>query len=179
MTKIIDKKIHFHTPWFDLEGKTILGIGGKPEEYYSISAKDYVCLVALTPENKIVFVRQFRPAVEEFTLELPSGYVEDGEDPKLAGLRELLEETGYKCRKISVVGCLNPDTGRLSNKQWCYFGEVVPSDSFEGEPGITTVLLSMKELKDYILTSKFDHSLHIAAVLLCALSNKISLQDEQ
>ena len=53
-------------------------------------------VVALTPEGKIILVRQYRYAVEEETLEIPAGLLEPGEEPEEGARRELEEETGLK-----------------------------------------------------------------------------------
>lgn len=55
-----------------------------------------VGVVALTDNNEIVLVKQFRAGIQRITLELPAGKLEIGEDPLSCGMRELEEETGYK-----------------------------------------------------------------------------------
>jgi ADP-ribose pyrophosphatase len=52
-------------------------------------------VLALTPEDEVLLVREFRPGVEEVLGELPGGAVDEGEEPLEAARRELLEETGY------------------------------------------------------------------------------------
>ena len=82
---------------------------------------DYVTFLALTNNNEILFVKQYRPVLEKYTLELPSGHVEPGQTPEQAAQAELLEETGYKAEKLELLGCINPDPGRLNNKLWRFF----------------------------------------------------------
>jgi ADP-ribose pyrophosphatase len=79
---------------------------------------DWVQVVALAgelPDLGIVAVRQFRFGTREMTIELPGGAIEQGEDPIKAGLRELLEETGYALRdggRAEIVSAVpaNPAT---------------------------------------------------------------------
>src|SRR5262249_18088057 len=90
--RFMERHVVYTTPWFDLVAKSI-DAGDLP--HYSIATKDYVSIVALTAEGHLLLVRQYRPAVEQVTLELPCGHVEPGETPEEAARKELLEETGY------------------------------------------------------------------------------------
>jgi ADP-ribose pyrophosphatase len=62
-----------------------------------------VCLLAITAENKLLLVRQFRKALEKTILELPAGKLEQGEDPHVCAERELAEETGYRAKSLQHV----------------------------------------------------------------------------
>ncbi|RDS82395.1 NUDIX hydrolase [Dyella psychrodurans] len=67
-----------------------------------------VIILAVTPEDKILFVEQYRVAVQQFTIEMPAGLVGDlagsqNESALLAAQRELEEETGYRCARVSFV----------------------------------------------------------------------------
>jgi ADP-ribose pyrophosphatase len=83
--------VEFTTPWFDVIAKRVLGLPGCEEEktYFAVVPPDYVSVVAVTTGNEIVLVRRYRPVVEQYTLELPSGHVEDGQTPEDAARREL------------------------------------------------------------------------------------------
>ncbi|GAB2862717.1 NUDIX hydrolase [Nocardioides pacificus] len=63
-----------------------------------------VAVLALTPDDRVVMVRQYRPGPARQVLSLPGGIVDLGEDPADAAARELREETGYACASIEVVG---------------------------------------------------------------------------
>lgn len=63
-----------------------------------------VAVLALTPDGEVVLARQFRPGPSEVLWELPGGVVDDGEDLETAAARELLEETGFGCEKVELVG---------------------------------------------------------------------------
>lgn len=69
---------------------------GSRADYEIIDEGETVCVVAITTNNKVVLVEQFRPGPEKYLLELPGGNVETNENPLEAIIRELLEETGYR-----------------------------------------------------------------------------------
>lgn len=76
-----------------------------------------VCVAALTENNELLFVEQFRYPYFEVTLELPAGKLEFGEDPFEAGKRELKEETGATAGDYEDLGKLYPTPG--------YCGEII------------------------------------------------------
>jgi ADP-ribose pyrophosphatase len=168
MNDILDRKIVFSTPWFDIVAKTL---AGWEAPYYAVEANDYVTVLAATARGGVVLVRQFRPAVEDFTLELPSGHIEDGESPEDAARRELLEETGYTAGKLELLASLVPDSGRMGMRQWCYLAidlQTARTD-YTQEPGVEAFELGFPELLEYIRQSKFNHALHLAVVMLWIL----------
>jgi ADP-ribose pyrophosphatase len=173
---IVDRTVVFSTRWFDVVAKTVSGSDpGAP--FYSVSTDDYVAIVATTERGDTLLVRQYRPAVERFTLELPAGHVDAGESPLEAASRELLEETGYRAATIEHLGTLIPDTGRLGNKLWCFYAaeatlarEVTPR-----EAGVALVVLDPPTLTRSILDGELDHALNLAALFLAGLKGKISI----
>lgn len=76
-----------------------------------------VCVAALTDEEELLFVRQYRCPYDEIVTELPAGKLERGEDPLQAGIRELSEETGATAESVVSLGKLYPTPG--------YCGEVI------------------------------------------------------
>jgi ADP-ribose pyrophosphatase len=171
----MDERVEFSTPWFEIVAKQFENDGAP---HYSLRTKDYVSVVALTCENRLVLVRQFRPAVGRMTLELPSGHVEDGESPEQAARRELLEETGQAAETFQFLGNLSPDTGRLANRMWCFFaadarpaGETV----FQPEPGVEPVFFE-RTLSDLIAEPEFDSALNSAALFYAILLGHLSIE---
>jgi ADP-ribose pyrophosphatase len=69
---------------------------GKVSDFYIKKEGPAVGILALTKDQQVILVKQFRPGPKEILDELPGGYVDENETPKQAAERELLEETGYK-----------------------------------------------------------------------------------
>ncbi len=65
-----------------------------------------VCVLPITEDGNVIFVNQFRYALNKVTLEVPAGKLEPNEDPLEAGLRELSEETGLSAEKVDYLGDL-------------------------------------------------------------------------
>ncbi len=166
------------SPWVDLVAREIeLAPGGPSEIYHAVQQQDYLAIVARTPSGHFPIVRQYRPALETFTWELPAGLVEPDEDPAEACRRELLEETGYPTRAIYPLGIAAPCSGRLSNRIHSFFletGERV--DEFVPEPGIAAKLVTASELVDMIRSGEFVSQLHLGALLLAELRSFIVLR---
>src|SRR5258708_4698212 len=98
--RIASRKSVYTTPWFSLEQRKVVG---EKNPFYALKLPDYVGVFATTAQSKVLLVEQFRPATEDYMLELPAGHVDQGETPKEAARRELFEETGYSTRDLSQV----------------------------------------------------------------------------
>src|SRR5436853_4924804 len=79
-------------------------VRGTERDFVVMQSPDWVNVVALTPDGRLVLVRQFRYGIDEFSLEIPGGVMEAGEDPVTAGLRELREETGFTGAPAKLLG---------------------------------------------------------------------------
>src|SRR5262249_31087602 len=150
--------------------------GQAPQLYHAVDQADYIAIVALTANGKIPIVRQYRPAIEAFTWELPAGLVDPGEKPADCCKRELMEETGLTARAVHALGAHSPCTGRLNNRIHNFF--VATSErvaKFEPEPGLTVKLVSPAELTRLITRGELVSQLHIGALLLAELKGFIVL----
>lgn len=93
------KKINeepFKAGWRKMLHKKFVLLNGKEAEYDTRDDGRAVCGLVLTPENKVILVKVFRPGFEKVVMEMPGGYVKPDEDPIVSAKRELLEETGYR-----------------------------------------------------------------------------------
>jgi 8-oxo-dGTP pyrophosphatase MutT (NUDIX family) len=88
----------------------------KEQDFFVISAPDWVNVVALTPDRQLVLVRQFRYGINDFSVEIPGGVMDAGEDAVTAGLRELREETGFVGTGARVLGSVHPNPAMQNNR---------------------------------------------------------------
>jgi ADP-ribose pyrophosphatase len=166
------------SPWMDVIAREVeFAPGEPPQVYHAVGQRDYLAILARTPDGRIPIVRQYRPALETFTWELPAGLLERGEEPAAACARELLEETGYPAKAVHSLGPLAAAcTGRLSNRIHSYFveaGERIAD--FTPEPGIDVALKSPAELAAMIKAGDFVHQLHLGTLMLADLRNLLTL----
>jgi len=175
--RIISRRTTRVSPWVKIvEREVEFRPGAGIETYHAIDQQDYVAIVARTPDGMIPIVRQFRPASESFTWELPAGMADEGEEPAECCRRELLEETGLTARVVHALGSYSPCTARLSNRIHSFF---VDTDSHDGnkapDDGVEFKLVTPRELSALILAGEFALQLHIGALLLAGMGGHLDL----
>jgi 8-oxo-dGTP pyrophosphatase MutT (NUDIX family) len=165
------------SPWMKvIEREVEFAAGATPELYHAVGQQDYIAIVARTPDGKIPIVRQYRPALERFTWELPAGLVDKGEAAAETCRRELLEETGFPAQAVHDLGSFAPCTARLSNQLHSFFVECGPrANDAIPEAGIELRLVTPAELAALIRSGDFTLQLHIGALLLAAMAGHIDL----
>ena len=176
VTSIHNNKL---STWVTLVTKGVTH-GRRPEEFYhSFRQADYVTVMAVTKDGYIPVVKQYRPALERYTLEFPGGILDEGELPEHTAERELFEETGFIAPTgLAPLGCLFPDTGRLENKLWCYFApDVFRDHNIKWSPEETVVcsLFSKNEFRKAIEQGEFKPALHLAIVGLAMIKGYFCL----
>lgn len=134
-----------------------------------LNSKDAVNVVAVVDGTQIVFVRQFRFGTQTFTLEIPGGLIDEGENPKDAGVRELREETGYTASDMFPLGKIasNPvymDAYVFHYQTTCSALQIRETEFDEGED-IEIVLLPIERVKEMLYSGSFEHPHTISALM--------------
>ncbi|CAM4332086.1 NUDIX domain-containing protein [Pedobacter westerhofensis] len=141
--------------------------GTVKDDYYVLEYPDWANAIALTDDNKLILVRQYRHAADIISLEVPGGVIEPGEDPELGVRRELLEETGYSFKSCELIATLYPNPATSTNRTFTYLlkGGVKTQEQHLDEHEILNVEeYTIDEVKQLLVENKIDQSLHAAAL---------------
>lgn len=104
--KLLNSQIVFDK-FMQIEEQTYEMPDGQTKNFYIKMTKPAVCVLAITEDNQVITVEQFRPGPNKTLNELPGGYMDDGETPEQSAARELREETGYEGDMQFVTECFD------------------------------------------------------------------------
>jgi len=129
-------------------------------------------VIALTDEDEVVLIRQFRHGTAEVTVEIPGGLVDPGEAPQVAAARELLEETGFAGATPVHLGSVEPNPALQDNvcSTWLIrAARPVAQPRPDDMEQIEVVLLPRDEVDSWIDSGSIRHALVVAAFKLFEL----------
>jgi ADP-ribose pyrophosphatase len=167
-----------HAPvseWMTVVSKDVqLSPDARIETYYAIEQPSYLATVAVT-EGRILLVRQYRPAIERYSLELPGGLLDQDEDPATGIARELLEETGYTTETITQIGKTATCSSRINNHMYSFFIVVgTRASGFVEEAGVSVSSATPRELRELIRSGEFSEQTHLGALALAVAEGLLS-----
>lgn len=148
------------------EKRTVSPLSGKGGDFVYLHAPDWANVIALTSDNNVVMIEQFRHGTGEVTLELPGGIVDAGEDPSTGVVRELREETGYAGTWRGMIGVCSANPAILSNRVHTGLvtdARVMHDVHLDGTEEIGVRLVPMRDIRGLIRQGVIHHSLIIAA----------------
>ncbi len=126
----------------------------------------WVNVVALTDDQDVVLIRQYRHGLDSVTLEIPGGLVDAGEEPASAAARELLEETGYAGRAPVWLGNVHPNPAIQTNvcSTWLIPGaHLVGPPRPDDEEHIVVELAPLATIEGLIRRGDISHALVVCA----------------
>jgi ADP-ribose pyrophosphatase len=139
---------------------------GALKRFSLIDCADWVNVLALTDDQRVVLVRQYRPGIDRVCLEIPGGIIDPGEDPCAAATRELAEETGYTGGTLEVIGKVAPNPAIQSNALYTVLVRGVtltqPPTPDDGEV-LAVETASLAECQRLLLDGDIDHALVMVA----------------
>ena len=139
-------------------------------DFLLIGCADWAGVIPVTPDGRLVLVRQYRHGINEASLEIPAGVVDaDDSDFSIAARRELREETGYDCEVLEPLGYVHPNPGMMPVRCHIFLARgVTPMHSQRLDEGedIEVILLEPEKLRSEIEQGRITHSMVLSAFLL-------------
>ena len=141
----------------------------KDQDFFVINAPDWVVIIALTPNQELVLVNQFRYGIDEFSVEIPGGVIDSGEDCVAAGVRELREETGYVGENARLLGSVHPNPAMQNNRCHLVLVENVRLESgleWDADEEMEVRLKPVDEVYSMAYAGLITHAMVLDALLL-------------
>lgn len=149
---------------------------GDTREVQALQFSDWVLILAVTPQQEVVMVRQYRHGTEQVHLELPGGLVHPADtSPELSAQRELLEETGYEVSNIRLIGECYPQPAVLSNRCIFYLAEgavKTQQQHLDAGEDIEIITMPLNQISAKIESKEIDHGMVLLAFFFYRMSSE-------
>lgn len=134
--------------------------------FFIIEPSDWANIIAITNNQEVILVKQYRYGAETFTLEIPGGMLDKGETPEIAARRELLEETGYEAKNLQLLGMADPNPAIQNNKCYMFLAteiELTSLPNLDTTEEIEIITVPLNKIPSMIQKGEIAHSLVITA----------------
>jgi len=150
--------------YFTARRDSYLLSGGKlVDPYFVVELPPSVVAMAITENQEVILVRQYRYPVNEDLIELPGGFIDQGEEPQQSVSRELLEETGYSFSDFHFLGSAAANPGVLNNFTHFFLatgGRLTAKQQLDENEQIDILLKPLEEVREMLYRMEFKQSLH-------------------
>lgn len=140
---------------------------GLNHDFYVLEAPDWINVIPLLDDNRVVMVRQYRHGRREPTLEIPGGMVDPTDaDPRAAASRELLEETGYQAGNLTKIGDIAPNPAIQTNLCHTYVARQLTflgTQDLDSTEEIEVCTVPLSKIPGLIQDGTITHSLVVVA----------------
>ena len=139
----------------------------KEHDFFVLDSGDWVNIIPVTADDRVVLIRQYRHGTEDFTLEIPGGMV-DQEDPSplYAARREMQEESGYDSEDIIPLGAIHPNPAIQGNRCHSFLARNVEKrfePNFDTTEETEVTLAPLADIPDLIRQGQITHALVVVA----------------
>jgi ADP-ribose pyrophosphatase len=143
------------------------------DPYYVMEYPEWATGLALTKDDKVVLVRQYRHALGVDCIEIPGGCIDaTDQDQEEAIKREFLEETGYSFEKVEFLGTTSANPSTNANLMHMFLltgGEKVQEQDLDGNEEIEVLLVPLPEFIQMLLNNELVQSMHVTTIFYALL----------
>ena len=165
--KIINKTV-YKNQWFQVINKYY---ENEKKNYYVLNIPDSSVILPITENNEFIIIKQFRESLDNYSLELPAGFIDENETPQQAAERELFEETGYISKEFIYLGIGRLMINRTNSVQHLFAAKNINQKSNPKE-NIEVLKISQSKLYDMISEDKFVQLSGQGLILKYLIQNK-------
>ena len=137
------------------------------DPYFVVEMPESVCAMALTENNEVILVKQYRHPIEKSILELPGGFVDKDEAAEMSVARELQEETGYTFTNFYCLGRTAANPGVLNNFTTLYLatgGKKVSEQQLDYNEEIEIKLFPLEEVRKMLMNNEIVQAMHSTCI---------------
>lgn len=164
---VLESEYLVRRPWLTVRRERLrLPNGNEVPEYYVLEYPDWVNVIAVTEDGRLVLERQYRHGLGRTAWEIPCGVLEKTDESPLAGAqRELLEETGYGGGEWSLLDTLSGNAASTNNLTYCFLARGVKrlcGQHLDTGESLEVELVPLADVPAMLLRGEFYQSLHVA-----------------
>jgi len=178
--KTISSEMLYEGKILNLRKDTVEAFGDKVSEREIVEHRGGVAIAAVTDDNKMVMVKQFRKPAEKVMLEVPAGKREKDENPIETAIRELKEETGYTASDIRLLTKFYASVGYSEEIIYVYLctGLTPGETEFDDNEAIDIVEYDLEELHKMVMSGEIDDAKTIVAILVTNTASCRKVENE-
>jgi 8-oxo-dGTP pyrophosphatase MutT (NUDIX family) len=154
----------YTSPWWTVEEHAVTGLDGQPGMFNVLHCGDGVTVLATTGDD-FWLIREYKYAIGRDSWQLPSGSIDNGEQPQQAAVRELLEETGLIAGAWTPLGLVHPYPTNVASAVHLFHARNARPVQ-EPEPGIALALAPSSLVRRLITEGEITHAASLVGLLL-------------
>lgn len=166
--KRLDRELVYHGAIVDFYKDTVQVPNGNIVKWDFIGHKGAAAVIPIREDGKLLMVRQYRNALDRYTLEIPAGGLNGAEEPTLdAAARELEEETGYRSEELELLLTIRTTVAFCNEKIDIYVARnlLKSKQNLDEDEFINVEAYSVEELCDMIYAGKIEDAKTISAIM--------------
>lgn len=166
--KTLSSKLIYQNKFIKFFLNEVIQPGGKVAQYPVIERRSSVVIIPVGKDNSVSLIKQYRYILGKKYLELPAGYIEEGETPLITAKRELAEEVHLKANKWIFLGASYMTASVFKAKHNFFLATDLEEKHEKGDPTeeITIIKKPLHDIIDLIMKKKIENGPTVTGILL-------------